>query len=106
MEVGLTGTIRQENKRVVGLEAENAPIQNPVEQDCPARGNPAGKLKNATQVKCGPVRPRYIQDSHWLSSYNAALSLVEGCRVLKYFHPLKGPIIGGLSDSGASSLMP
>ena len=32
-----------------------------------------------------------IQHSHWSSSYNAALSLVESCRVLKYFHALKGP---------------
>ena len=40
-----------------------------------------------------------IQHSHWSSSYNAALSLVENFRVLKYFHALKGPIIGALSDA-------
>ena len=39
----------------------------------------------------------YIQHSHWSSSYIAALSLVETCRVLKYFHALEGPIIGALS---------
>ena len=39
----------------------------------------------------------YIQHSHWSSSYIAALSLVESFRVLKYFHPLKGPFIGVLS---------
>ena len=32
----------------------------------------------------------YIQPSHWSSSYNAALSLVESSRLLKYFHALKG----------------
>ena len=30
------------------------------------------------------VRQRDIQPSHWSSSYNAALSLVESFRVLKY----------------------
>ena len=45
------------------------------------------------------LAPRYIQDSHWSSSYNADLSLVQSCRVFKYFHALKGPIIGGLSDN-------
>ena len=35
--------------------------------------------------------------SHWSSSYITVLSLVESYRVLKYFHALKGPIIGGLS---------
>ena len=39
----------------------------------------------------------YIQPSHWSSSYNTALSLVESFRVVKYFHALKGPIIGALS---------
>ena len=39
----------------------------------------------------------YIQHSHWSSSYNAALSLVQSFRVLKYFHALKGPIIGAFS---------
>ena len=52
---------------------------------------------NIITVSVGPsVSGRYIQDSHWSSSYNAALSLVESCRVLKYFH----------SVAGASSLMP
>ena len=41
----------------------------------------------------------YIQHSHWSSSYIAALSLVESFRVVKYFHALKGPIIGVLSDA-------
>ena len=41
----------------------------------------------------------YIQHSHWSSFYIAALSLVESSRVLKYFHALKGPIIGALSDA-------
>ena len=36
----------------------------------------------------------YIQPSHWSSSYNTALSLVESFRVVKYFHALKGPILG------------
>ena len=40
---------------------------------------------------------RDIRHSHWSSSYIAALSLVESCRVLKYFHARKGPIIGVLS---------
>ena len=33
--------------------------------------------------------------AHWSNSYITALSLVESCRVLKYFHPLKSSIIGG-----------
>ena len=41
----------------------------------------------------------YIQHYHWSSSCIAALSLVESCWVLKYFHALKGPIIGALSDA-------
>ena len=40
---------------------------------------------------------RDIQYSHWSSSYNAALSLFQNSRVLKYFHALKGPISGALS---------
>ena len=43
------------------------------------------------------VRRTNIQHSNWLSSYNTVLSLVESFRVLKYFLPLKGPIIGALS---------
>ena len=34
--------------------------------------------------------------SHWSSSYNTALSLVESFRVFDYFHARKGPIIGAL----------
>ena len=45
------------------------------------------------------VPETYIQPSHWSSSYLAALSLVQSFRVLKYFHALKGPIIGALSDA-------
>ena len=39
----------------------------------------------------------YIKHSHWSSSYIAALSLVESCWVLEYFHARKGPIRGTLS---------
>ena len=40
---------------------------------------------------------RDIKHSHWSSSYNTALSLVESCRVLKYFHALKGPNMGAFN---------
>ena len=43
-----------------------------------------------------PGQGTYIQPSHWSSSYIAALSLVESSRVVKYFHALKGPIVGPL----------
>ena len=46
-----------------------------------------------------PPGVTYIQHSHWSSSYNTALSLVQSSRVVKYFHALKGPIIGALSDA-------
>ena len=37
------------------------------------------------------LRSRDIQHSHWSTSYIAALSLVESCSVVKYFHALTGP---------------
>ena len=40
----------------------------------------------------------YIQHSHWSSSDNTALSLVQSFRVLKYFHARKGPIILRMLD--------
>ena len=46
-----------------------------------------------------PDTGTYIQHSHWSSSYITALSLVESSRVVKYFHALKGPTIGALSDA-------
>ena len=41
----------------------------------------------------------YFQHSHWSTSSITTLSLVESFRVLKYFHALKGPIIGALGDA-------
>ena len=39
------------------------------------------------------VRSEDIQHSHWSSSYNTGLSLVESFRVLKYFHVVARPAI-------------
>ena len=36
---------------------------------------------------------RYIQDSHWSSSYIAGISLVESFRVLKYIHSVATPAL-------------
>ena len=45
-----------------------------------------------------------VLHSHWSSSYITSLSLVESFIVLKYFHALKGPIIGTLSDATSAIL--
>ena len=37
--------------------------------------------------------PRYIQDSHWSSSYITRLSLVESAKVWKYFHSVAPPAL-------------
>ena len=40
----------------------------------------------------------YIQHFHWSKPYIAALSLVKSCKVSKYVHALKGPIIDDASN--------
>ena len=55
------------------------------------------KIRQEWQTDRAPYSLQDIQSSHWSSSHNAALSLVESFRVVKYFHALKGPIIGALS---------
>ena len=66
-------------------------------------GGIAEESKVTQYNEMGFVR-RDIQHSHWSSSYITALSLVDSRSVLKYFHAIKGPIIGGLSDASPAIL--
>ena len=87
-----------------GCEARNkVEVFNPnTKRVCSLPDMPSGERYKTTlcgNLFCTSRSRRDIQHFHWSSSYIAALSLVESFRLLKYFHALKGHIIGALSDA-------
>ena len=64
----------------------------------------AGHWTTTDSKLLGALGVTYFQHSHWPSYYITALSLVESFRMVKYFHALKGPIIGALSDATSAIL--